>query len=112
MKAATLAEFCARYVLNISIHAAREGGDFSLVNAADKSSFISIHAAREGGDHKHDFAQSNMQISIHAAREGGDEYKGNIAVILSISIHAAREGGDFIQTLIEYMGGNFNPRRP
>ena len=57
---------------NISIHAAREGGDImrtlviikfvifqstppvkaatSLVNAADKSSFISIHAAREGGD--------------------------------------------------------------
>ncbi len=34
---------------------------------------ISIHAAREGGDAKVAFARSALPaISIHAAREGGD----------------------------------------
>ena len=34
---------------DISIHAAREGGDARVCDA-DKSKVISIHAAREGGD--------------------------------------------------------------
>ncbi len=34
---------------DISIHAAREGGDFRC-HAGDAGSSISIHAAREGGD--------------------------------------------------------------
>ena len=34
---------------NISIHAAREGGDSRLVSAT-ATAVISIHAAREGGD--------------------------------------------------------------
>ena len=33
---------------------------------------ISIHAAREGGDATLVFCRSDHQISIHAAREGGD----------------------------------------
>ena len=33
---------------------------------------ISIHAAREGGDYLHDVESANYDISIHAAREGGD----------------------------------------
>ena len=33
---------------------------------------ISIHAAREGGDDIQIFAVYRIRISIHAAREGGD----------------------------------------
>ena len=33
---------------------------------------ISIHAAREGGDIKLIIVRHNFTISIHAAREGGD----------------------------------------
>ena len=33
---------------------------------------ISIHAAREGGDFGTRCVDSNENISIHAAREGGD----------------------------------------
>ena len=36
---------------------------------------ISIHAAREGGDSELKAALGVMQISIHAAREGGDGAK-------------------------------------
>ena len=35
--------------------------------------FISIHAAREGGDYIDSALRHLMKISIHAAREGGDE---------------------------------------
>ena len=35
---------------NISIHAAREGGDYRLVVHSSLTPSISIHAAREGGD--------------------------------------------------------------
>ena len=34
---------------------------------------ISIHAAREGGDFVNHYAKQGYSISIHAAREGGDD---------------------------------------
>ena len=37
-----------------------------------RDSAISIHAAREGGDFRKLFAFITFTISIHAAREGGD----------------------------------------
>ena len=40
---------CSTYVEYISIHAAREGGDYCKVRLFRALS-ISIHAAREGGD--------------------------------------------------------------
>ena len=55
---------------------------------------ISIHAAREGGDSLDTQTQPNYLISIHAAREGGDVYSADKAIYVRISIHAAREGGD------------------
>ena len=56
---------------------------------------ISIHAAREGGDLIFDSFIFHLTISIHAAREGGDYVCNDKTDINAISIHAAREGGDF-----------------
>ena len=71
MKAATGLGRSQRAGVQISIHAAREGGDaadvFLLLFV-----FISIHAAREGGDLLENHTDSEPAISIHAAREGGD----------------------------------------
>ena len=101
----------------ISIHAAREGGDCKLgtfgqnapifqstppVKAATYASTegchagkISIHAAREGGDYYSWQFLPDTGISIHAAREGGDGICPDCyRKIKEISIHAAREGGD------------------
>ena len=58
---------------------------------------ISIHAAREGGDFRKLFAFITFTISIHAAREGGDPVAMTHPRLLCISIHAAREGGDILQ---------------
>ena len=55
---------------------------------------ISIHAAREGGDGDPYNPKILFSISIHAAREGGDTIKCEFYIIYCISIHAAREGGD------------------
>ena len=56
---------------------------------------ISIHAAREGGDITMFLRKGKYGISIHAAREGGDLTSLTLpALLLRISIHAAREGGD------------------
>ena len=134
MKAATnLSEYAPEHE-EISIHAAREGGDLRVV--ADKpKGLISIHAAREGGDHTPTFkrliifkfqstppvkAATNSillklhvaGISIHAAREGGDDSKSARMAALFISIHAAREGGDQLCIRIKHATTNFNPRRP
>ena len=58
---------------------------------------ISIHAAREGGDFDHRHSLPRKGISIHAAREGGDEDLGGLVNHVFISIHAAREGGDLVR---------------
>ena len=72
MKAATTVPRTSTYVLLISIHAAREGGDCFGIKHYNLC-FISIHAAREGGDVRTVVSPSNSRgISIHAAREGGD----------------------------------------
>ena len=55
---------------------------------------ISIHAAREGGDYATIVYPESAPISIHAAREGGDKITAQPLMPLAISIHAAREGGD------------------
>ena len=60
----------------------------------DFANDISIHAAREGGDFDKFLLPYNALISIHAAREGGDSDSCNSSIITGISIHAAREGGD------------------
>ena len=73
---------------------------------------ISIHAAREGGDGKSTNKRCNRVISIHAAREGGDFGKKELPVDLNISIHAAREGGDLADMIGDSYFGHFNPRRP
>ena len=101
---------------DISIHAAREGGDRPLPLSLLFHT-ISIHAAREGGDAAPTRRQHQTVISIHAAREGGDQSKGGKRWCsskfqstppvkaatesynfwfkrITISIHAAREGGD------------------
>ena len=64
-----------------------ENGLYSLIE-------ISIHAAREGGDYSKLKDSPDVAISIHAAREGGDIYERNYCNQHKISIHAAREGGD------------------
>ena len=135
MKAATCFSVKTQYQFNISIHAAREGGDFvTSTNSSELSAFqstppvkaatnprqcnfryavISIHAAREGGDRmfQHRFPACK-NISIHAAREGGDHNRSLPSSPTPISIHAAREGGD----ALKFTGFNsifyFNPRRP
>ena len=73
---------------------------------------ISIHAAREGGDGAFVKIFIGYCISIHAAREGGDCFGNIIECSLCISIHAAREGGDCrpVKCFWDYI--YFNPRRP
>ena len=71
VKAATRNEKERTPFTDISIHAAREGGDVNNMKNIHEIA-ISIHAAREGGDDFHLFAVVHQDISIHAAREGGD----------------------------------------
>ena len=95
VKAATAMIALACYIVKISIHAAREGGD-SLDTQTQPNYLISIHAAREGGDCYPKTCSINFRISIHAAREGGDVQPRNVQQkTYLISIHAAREGGDY-----------------
>ena len=73
---------------------------------------ISIHAAREGGDAFHLGLCAAVTISIHAAREGGDQQAFRRVLSVGISIHAAREGGDIWAICFSGDDSYFNPRRP
>ena len=55
---------------------------------------ISIHAPREGSDRRAGSAVPVPEISIHAPREGSDPGGGPEARRDPISIHAPREGSD------------------
>ena len=72
VKAATILDDGLTLTADISIHAAREGGDATVASAFADAFCISIHAAREGGDVDAVNANHGDIISIHAAREGGD----------------------------------------
>ena len=52
VKAATILDDGLTLTADISIHAAREGGDATVASAFADAFCISIHAAREGGDGK------------------------------------------------------------
>ena len=74
---------------------------------------ISIHAAREGGDCMVLIFASNWVISIHAAREGGDSTSfADSQVRCWISIHAAREGGDHSSLVVSQSLGVFQSTPP
>ena len=81
MKAATLRDTLLDNLQYISIHAAREGGDWERLKKGVLSLGISIHAAREGGDLYPQATKPNSKISIHAAREGGDNVRSKIPII-------------------------------
>ena len=94
VKAATVPLGTGTLSLYISIHAAREGGDSTVIlfspSAAGFQSTPPVKAAT--GTTKR--VRGVAPISIHAAREGGDRYPQIVQNIYAISIHAAREGGD------------------
>ena len=103
---------CAMCGCVISIHAAREGGDYKLmVKAQAHFKFQStppVKAATFIGI----FCAAMLGISIHAAREGGDVHAVDVRKGFIISIHAAREGGDNSGNASITRSNNFNPRRP
>ena len=63
-----------KHLVNISIHAAREGGDVSCaeydINSKEFQSTPPVKAATIRGETE----TANTYISIHAAREGGDYF--------------------------------------
>ena len=59
-------------VVSISIHAPREGGDFSVVLVLDTYHVFQSTPPARGATHKFIYIIAQLPISIHAPREGGD----------------------------------------
>ena len=91
MKAATVQQPDCKLAGNISIHAAREGGDTIAVSS---SWFVNLF-------------QSTPPVKAATVVPLGT---GTLS--LYISIHAAREGGDVFLDDGVLGGAYFNPRRP
>ena len=133
---ATTGHFHQRHRHSISIHAPREGGDFSLWPFGDRSMLISIHAPARGATADTGIHPAHKRrISIHAPawgatprssdrtpapkyfnprpRVGGDQKSFKEGDMLSeTSIHAPREGGDHLQQGGQHPRRHFNPRPP
>ena len=73
---------------------------------------ISIHAPREGGDFSYNFLTVSRIISIHAPREGGDQNATIPMILRDISIHAPREGGDLADDFTVMLSGAFQSTPP
>ena len=73
---------------------------------------ISIHAPREGSDKANHRAKRGIHISIHAPREGSDPLGPDGQVADHISIHAPREGSDYPICSQRPGQKHFNPRSP
>ena len=102
-----------KVVKDISIHAAREGGDSLCLIRFFLLQIISIHAAREGGDEatlpsNGDILAFQSTPPVKAATKKFLVQQGEF----SISIHAAREGGDDEVSFKSPERLDFNPRRP
>ena len=76
-------------MLEISIHAAREGGDLSEDEADERPELFQstppVKAATASGTS----VEQQLDISIHAAREGGDR-KGRNAVCFAVYFNPRR----------------------
>ena len=112
MKAATLGDVYYNPETDISIHAAREGGDVTASGITGVTT-ISIHAAREGGDPVmialyNDVFEFQSTPPVKAATS----LTLNFENLMDISIHAAREGGDGFRQQHCKCLCDFNPRRP
>ena len=96
---ATLPAVQVYHLMDISIHAPREGGD-NKFGKLSRVIVISIHAPREGGD-------STIWLDTDRAKHfnprpprGGRLITSIKAVGVNIiSIHAPREGGDYLSLL-------------
>ena len=94
MKAATDRRRIEEGICQISIHAAREGGDWTLSDTLYKQR-ISIHAAREGGDcHGWEAAKNILEFQSTPPVKAATLIRESVILANAISIHAAREGGD------------------
>ena len=127
---------CARQAnasADVSIHAARAGGD-SITRAPGRLGSVSIHAARAGGD-KVQSRRAARPVCFNPRRPRGRRRNGHTGLLhqelfqstpparaatssghdhgadFDVSIHAARAGGDF-KLGIEHGARCFNPRRP
>ena len=97
---------------HISIHAPREGSDFSDVPTfSDKG--ISIHAPREGSDRSGVgyWYSPSLFLSTLPAR-GATEAQEVLNIVHPISIHAPREGSDEQGLEAIERRKNFYPRSP
>ena len=61
------------FIVSVSIHTPREGGDFFTGHRLTPPTSVSIHTPREGGDVPYPFGFRIISpVSIHTPREGGD----------------------------------------
>ena len=112
MKAATADGGVVCALCMISIHAAREGGDWNAANTKAREVAFQSTPPVKAATTRESHVLLDGEISIHAAREGGDRKRQGYRLPRRISIHAAREGGDAHGILERRGQSHFNPRRP
>ena len=97
---------------SISIHAPREGSDYTLHPQNDR--VLHFYPRSPRGERPACAGQEEETpcISIHAPREGSDIYSVCKIIALQISIHAPREGSDYHGSKLDGQNHNFYPRSP
>ena len=74
MKAATILSSFVSCIALISIHAAREGGDWNAPSVIELDATFQSTPPVKAATSRRKMSPLGFAISIHAAREGGDVY--------------------------------------
>ena len=112
VKAATQLSEIEQREREISIHAAREGGDVTAWRGLGETCAFQSTPPVKAATAQHEVFAELVAISIHAAREGGDQHIHPTRMLTCISIHAAREGGDAITQLPRIYRSKFQSTPP
>ena len=101
-------------VINISIHAPREGSDVAVRAFSNESARISIHAPREGSDGRTYFPHWRNRCNFNPRSPRGERPSviDNAAVTVTFQSTLPARGATLIFVCKSTLTGNFNPRSP
>ena len=112
VKAATVPADEGSFCVNISIHAAREGGDFTTAQAKATCCRFQSTPPVKAATLRRDFRRTEQEFQSTPPVKAATDAAGVLSDAFDISIHAAREGGDTPRLCYPAKKLYFNPRRP
>ncbi len=111
-RGATIQSRTAESTGSISIHAPREGGDYSMLRSHRRGYYFNPRPPRGGRPQSLMLYNLQYQFQSTPPARGATQMSCTFLLLKVISIHAPREGGDRCRQAHPAFAFHFNPRPP